>query len=194
VARCPDGHESSAADYCDLCGIRIGDTSAPSALACPHCGTPGLELFCEACGHATGSVASKRNTTWTAIVRASRPHYDFVMSRGVAMPADIEFPADWPERRFELAGSRLRVGRRSRSREVAPEVDLTGPPTDPGVSRLHAILIAQPDGSWAVEDPGSENGTIVNGSDIPVGELLPLTDGDTICIGAWTAITIVASA
>jgi FHA domain len=194
VARCPDGHESSAADYCDMCGIRIDAApAAPSGSACPHCGAPGLERFCEACGYATGSVAGKRNTTWTAIVRPSRRHYEFVMSRGVAMPTDIEFPADWPERRFELAGSQLRVGRRSVSREVAPEVDLTGPPTDPGVSRLHTILIAQPDGSWAVEDPGSENGTIVNGSEIPVGELVPLTDGDTICIGAWTAITIVAS-
>jgi len=107
---------------------------------------------------------------------------------------DVEFPADWPERKFQLSGSRLRVGRRSVSREVAPEIDLTGPPTDPGVSRLHAILILQPDGSWAVEDPGSENGTTVNGSEIPVGQLVPLNSGDTICIGAWTAITIVASA
>jgi pSer/pThr/pTyr-binding forkhead associated (FHA) protein len=134
-----------------------------------------------------------RNTTWTAIVQASRSHYDSVMARGVAESKDIEFPADWPERSFRLGGSRLRVGRRSLSREVAPEIDLTGPPTDPGVSRLHAILVSQPDGSWAVEDPGSENGTIVNGSEIPVGQPVPLTSGDTICIGAWTAITIVAS-
>jgi FHA domain len=194
VARCPDGHESSAADYCDRCGIRIGVPAAPSASPCPHCGAPGLERFCEACGYPTGSVAGQRSATWTAIVRPSRAHYDFVIARGVAEPTDVEFPADWPERRFELAGSRVRVGRKSVSREVAPEVDLTGPPTDPGVSRLHAILIAQPDGSWAVEDPGSENGTIVNGSEIPAGELVPLADGDTICIGAWTAITIVASA
>jgi len=133
------------------------------------------------------------STTWTAIVRASRSHYDSVMARGVAESKEIEFPADWPERSFRLAGSRLRVGRRSASREVAPEIDLTGPPTDPGVSRLHAILVSQPDGSWAVEDPGSENGMIVNGSEIPVGQPVPLTSGDTICIGAWTAITIVAS-
>jgi len=134
-----------------------------------------------------------RSTTWAAIVRASRSHYDSVIARGVVESEDVEFPADWQERSFPLAGSRLRVGRRSISREVAPEIDLTGPPTDPGVSRLHAILVAQPDGSWAVEDPGSENGTIVNDSEIPVGQPVPLTSGDTICIGAWTAITIVAS-
>jgi hypothetical protein len=232
VALCPDSHESSAADYCDMCGIRMDGPApksgssgpavtaiqppAPSSAVCPQCGAPGLERFCEACGFATGSVVTvrrsdpasipvamppastetgvaMRSTTWTAIVRASRSHYDSVMARGVADSKDIEFPADWPERSFRLSGPRLRVGRRSASREVAPEIDLTGPPTDPGVSRLHAILVSQPDGSWAVEDPGSENGTIVNGSEIPVGQPVPLTSGDTICIGAWTAITIVAS-
>jgi len=134
-----------------------------------------------------------RSTTWTAIVRASRSHYDSIIARGVVESKDVEFPAEWPERSFQLAGPRLRVGRRSISREAAPEIDLTGPPTDPGVSRLHAILVSQPDGAWAIEDPGSENGTIVNGSEIPVGQPVPLTSGDTIYIGAWTAITIVAS-
>lgn len=210
MPRCPDGHASGAADYCDICGIRMDtpdqqvgrstepaaavavvQTPARSASVCPQCGAPGLERFCEACGFATGSVPGRGNVTWTATVRASRVHYDSVMARGVAGSKDVEFPAGWPERRFQLAGSRLRIGRKSISREVAPEIDVTGPPTDPGVSRLHAILIRQPDGSWAVEDPGSENGTIVNGSEIPVGQLVPLTSGDTICIGAWTAITIV---
>jgi pSer/pThr/pTyr-binding forkhead associated (FHA) protein len=69
--------------------------------------------------------------------------------------------------------------------------DLTGPPADPAISRLHAVLVAQPDGSWAVIDPGSENGTSVNGTEVAVGDLVPLRDGDSICVGAWTAITIV---
>jgi hypothetical protein len=69
---------------------------------------------------------------------------------GVADSADIEFPADWPEREFRLSGPRLRIGRRSPSLGVAPELDLTGPPTDPGVSHLHAILTSMPGGSWAV--------------------------------------------
>ncbi len=207
MARCPDGHESSAADYCDLCGTRIDapdqrsgspgpatlaeQAPGPSAAPCPQCGAPGLARFCEACGFATGSVAGRGNVTWTATVRASRSHYDSVMARGVAGSKDVEFPSDWPQRRFELTGSRLRIGRKSISREVAPEIDVTGPRTDPGVSRLHALLIQQPDGSWSVEDPGSENGTIVNGSEIPVGQPVPLASGDTVCIGAWTAITIV---
>lgn len=62
-----------------------------------------------------------------------------------------------------------------------------------GVSHLHAILLSQPDGSWAVKDAGSENGTMINGREIPAGQLVPLRSGDAICIGAWTAITIVAA-
>jgi pSer/pThr/pTyr-binding forkhead associated (FHA) protein len=76
------------------------------------------------------------------------------------------------------------------SRGVDPEIDLTGPPVDPGISRLHAVLIAEPDGSWSVLDPGSANGTSVNGAEIPTGNRVPLHDGDRINVGAWTAITV----
>lgn len=78
------------------------------------------------------------------------------------------------------------------NKEVTPEIDLTGPPTDPGISRLHAILVLQPDGSWAVVDPGSENGTAVNRAEIGFGRQTVLRNGDSIRIGVWTEITIVA--
>ena len=84
----------------------------------------------------------------------------------------------------------MRIGRRSVSRGLDPEIDLTGPPADPGISRLHAVLIAVPDGSWAVLDPGSANGTLVNGTEIPTGVQVPLRDGDRINLGGWTAITV----
>jgi pSer/pThr/pTyr-binding forkhead associated (FHA) protein len=86
----------------------------------------------------------------------------------------------------------MRIGRRSVSRGLEPEIDLTGPPADPGVSHLHAVLIAEPDGTWAVLDPGSANGTAVNGGEIVPGVRVPLHDGDRICIGAWTVLTIQA--
>ena len=82
------------------------------------------------------------------------------------------------------------MGRRSASRGLEPEIDLTGPPTDPGISRLHVVLIAGADGNWAALDPGSENGTLVNGREIATGVPVPLHDGDRIHLGAWTVITI----
>jgi len=129
-------------------------------------------------------------TAWTAVVSADRGYYDHVREENGSDAEGIEFPAYCAERRFALAGPEMRIGRHSASRGINPEIDLTGPPTDPGISRLHAVLIARPGGDWAVLDPGSANGTMVNGTEIPVGQEIPLRNGDRINLGAWTAITL----
>jgi serine/threonine protein kinase len=131
--------------------------------------------------------------TWTAVVTADRAYHDSVQVVSGPDAASTNFPAYCAKRRFPLSGTEVRIGRRSVSRHITPEIDLTGPPTDPGVSRLHAALIARPDGSWSVVDSGSPNGTLVNGSEIQPGEPVPLRDGDRIHLGAWTMITIVCS-
>ena len=128
--------------------------------------------------------------TWTAVVAADRAYYESVQAVSDQDAASIVFPAFFPERRFRLSGAEVRIGRRSVSRHIEPEIDLTGPPTDPGVSRLHAVLIAGPDRNWSVVDAGSPNGIVVNGKDVPPGETVPLRDGDRIHLGAWTVITI----
>ena len=128
---------------------------------------------------------------WNAVVTADRAYYDSVQAASGPEAASIGFPAGCGERRFRLSGTEVRIGRRSVSRGIEPEIDLTGPPLDTGVSRLHASLIAGPDGSWSVVDSGSPNGTLVNGSEIQPGEPVPLRHGDRIQLGAWTLITII---
>ena len=128
---------------------------------------------------------------WTAVVTADRAYYDSVQAASGPEAASIGFPAGCGERRFRLSGTEVRIGRRSVSRGIEPEIDLTGPPLDTGVSRLHASLIAGPDGSWSVVDSGSPNGTLVNGSEIQPGEPVRLRHGDRIQLGAWTLITII---
>ena len=128
--------------------------------------------------------------TWTAVVGADRAYYDRVQALTGPEGAAVTFPSYCAERRFQLVGTQMRIGRRSVSRGLAPEIDLTGPPADPGISRLHAVLIATQDGNWAVLDPGSANGTLVNGTEIGTGDQVPLHDGDRINLGAWTAITV----
>ena len=148
-------------------------------------------------GTATGSgaeAAPDAAAGWTAVVTADRAYYDSVIAEGGPDAASIEFPGYCPERRFRLTGREMRIGRRSVSRGLEPEIDLTGPPADPGVSHLHAVLIAEPDGTWAVLDPGSANGTIVNSGEIVTGVRVPLHDGDRVCVGAWTVLTVQAPA
>ncbi|MGH3286868.1 MAG: FHA domain-containing protein [Streptosporangiaceae bacterium] len=121
---------------------------------------------------------------------ADRTYHQSVQAASGPDAASVPFPGYYAERRFRLTGSQMRIGRRSVSRGIDPEIDLTGPPADPGISRLHAVLIAVPDGSWAVLDPGSANGTLVNGAEIAIGDQILLHDGDRINLGAWTAITV----
>jgi serine/threonine protein kinase len=128
--------------------------------------------------------------TWTVVVAADRAYYDSVQAADDTEGDAIVFPERFPERRFRLAGTEVRIGRRSVSRRIEPEIDLTGPPVDPGVSRLHAVLTAGPDGTWSVTDAGSDNGIRVNGRDVPPDEAVPLRHGDRIHLGAWTVITL----
>jgi len=139
-------------------------------------------------------AASADGAAWSAVVTADRAYFDRVIASGGGPAAEIRFPDYCPERRFALgrprAGEEKLIGRYSASRGIDPAIDLTGPPTDPGVSRLHAVLVGQPEGGWALVDPGSENGTLVNDREITTGVPVPLHDGDRIHLGAWTVITI----
>jgi hypothetical protein len=185
-----------------LGGGATATVAAPAAAeACPQCGAARTGQFCESCGHdftkaTSGSLASPpaatppARATWTAVVTADRQYFDRVVATIGPGAPELGFPAYCPERRFPLSGTEVRVGRRSVSRGIDPEIDLTGPPADPGVSRLHALLVAEPDGTWSVVDPGSENGTFLNGNTIPANQAVALHDGDRIHLGAWTALTI----
>jgi pSer/pThr/pTyr-binding forkhead associated (FHA) protein len=163
--------------------------SAPSVPAPPAATVP-PPVGETAAGAPSMSSFPYPQATWTAVVGADRTYYEQVQAVTGPEGTAVTFPSYCAERRFQLVGNQMRIGRRSVSRGLAPEIDLTGPPADPGISRLHAVLIATQDGNWAVLDPGSANGTLVNGSEIGVGDQVPLRDGDRINLGAWTAITV----
>ena len=141
----------------------------------------------------TAEPAGSAAAGWTAVATADRAYFDSVVEASGPDAAAVQFPEYCPERRFRLFGPEMRVGRRSPSRGLEPEIDLAGPPTDPGISHLHAVLIADEDGGWAVHDPGSANGTQVNGREMPPGSRVRLHDGDRISLGAWTVLTIRAA-
>jgi hypothetical protein len=208
---CPAGHDSAATDYCDQCGLPIGgpaasapahatqilpvleeeeaDTSAAAVHEpCPVCGAQrsGDDRYCEGCGH-DFLAPPRTSAAWEAVARADRGQFDRYGG------TDLSFPTEQVERWFTLAGAQVRIGRsRGRAGESAPEIDLAATPQDPGISRLHAVLERQEDGTYAVRDLGSTNGTTVNDDPKPVGtdEAVPLADGDRIRLGAWTTIIV----
>ncbi|GGS50490.1 hypothetical protein GCM10010156_06520 [Planobispora rosea] len=186
---------------------------AGQARECAACGAPVIGRFCEDCGHdqtapvpdpagelprsASGPARALPNgpsagpaARWEATVQADRDHYDRMIAQGGPDAGRIAFPPYCPRRDIPLADGEIRIGRTSRSRNLVPEIDLGDPPEDPGVSHLHAVLLPSPGGAWTLVDPGSANGTVVNGRQVGVNEPVPVDDGDRIHLGAWTLITL----
>jgi hypothetical protein len=214
---CPQCGTAQSGQFCEVCGFDFttGAPASPSSLLAGAGADPGGESGASGeqalgdpatsagavstvnlanagqpgAGDAGGGLSSP---AWTAVVSADHDYYDAVVAAGGPDASSMEFPGYCPERRFTLTGPEMRIGRRSVSRGLEPEIDLTGPPTDPGISHLHAVLIGKPDGTWSVLDPGSSNGTQVNGDDIATGVEVPLHSGDRVGLGAWTVLTVQA--
>jgi FHA domain len=190
MATCPDGHVTSALDYCAICG-----SSMAEATTCRACHAPIAGRFCEECGHDSAVSAPQstvqQNVGWTAVIAADLEFYQRVLARGG--PDSVEFPQVFPERRITLRDNVL-IGRRNRDQGVEPDIDLAIHPIDRGVSTQHAVLQLR-DSGLTITDLGSTNGTSLNGSDelLVYGEETPLQDGDRIHVGAWTTITVVRS-
>jgi FHA domain-containing protein len=242
MATCPKGHESSTADYCEVCGSPIvgaaatpsgspagepGPASTPAgpdagadagAQTCPQCGTPRSGRFCEVDGYdfvaadlGGGSPAPEPEESadepaapplsvvatkgWRLTVSADKEYYDRVQAMGGPDASAMTYPQFFPERQFQLVDGKMLIGRRSLSRGIEPQIDLTGPPEDPGVSHSHALLVPAADGGWSVVDLDSANGTYLNGSADPLSPNtpVPLHDGDRIHVGAWTTLTVATS-
>ncbi|MFG3283937.1 FHA domain-containing protein [Streptomyces sp. NPDC048111] len=129
---------------------------------------------------------------WSITIGPDRDYFLAMMQRSGPEAAGLNLPAYSPEQQRALSGNQITIGRRRHSTGEAPDIDLSVPPEDPGVSHQHAVLVQQPDGTWAVVDQNSTNGTTVNGASDPIQPYVPvpLQDGDRVHVGAWTTITV----
>jgi hypothetical protein len=75
---------------------------------------------------------------------------------------------------FSPGGRRMNVGRVS-------DNDLSL--NDGSVSKIHAALVMNKEGTLLVADTGSTNGTYINGRRIAYGESRPIEDGDVVGFG-----------
>ncbi|MFG3143546.1 FHA domain-containing protein [Streptomyces sp. NPDC048243] len=139
-----------------------------------------------------GYQQQQQPLSWSATIGPDREYFMAMMQRSGPEAAGLNLPAYSPEQQRPLTGNQLTIGRRRHSTGDTPDIDLSVPPEDPGVSHQHAVLVQQPDGSWAVVDQNSTNGTTVNGGEEPIQPFVPvpLQDGDRVHVGAWTTITI----
>ncbi|MEU9147519.1 FHA domain-containing protein [Streptomyces sp. NPDC048349] len=130
--------------------------------------------------------------SWTATIGPDRSYFTAMMQRSGPEAAGLNLPAYSPEQHLPLVGGQITIGRRRTSTGESPDIDLSVPPEDPGVSHQHAVLVQQPDLSWAVVDQNSTNGTTINGGEEPIQPYVPvpLADGDRVHVGAWTTITV----
>jgi serine/threonine protein kinase len=200
MAKSPDERYPSCADFADALRDALGLDPYDPSRAAP---TPTMPMTTF---EAQGSLAQVPPAqappaqvslpappvplAWTAVVTADRDYYERIQPVYAQDSRQMEFPDDYQEHRIPLTGGELLIGRRSDSKRIYPDIDLIGPPRDPGIHREHAKLIAAPDGTWTVVDLGMDNGITVNDRDVPSGDSVPLRPGDRIHLGAWTRITI----
>lgn len=86
---------------------------------------------------------------------------------------------------FPLADSReTTVGRIDPVTGIHPDIDLTPVDGKRSISRRHARIRREDDGSYGViEDVGTMNGTFVNGVRLVAGRAVPVANGDTVVFG-----------
>lgn len=173
----------------------------PEPAACPECGTVRAGRFCEVDGYDFMTATplapelpapEPEHRFDTVLITADREYFEAVKASGGPEIGLLSFPDDLAPRRVPLDGQRILIGRRSRHRDTAPDVDLSGPPRDPGSSHAHALLLPHAGGGWVVVDLGSANGTCVNDpyTTIPSHVPVPVGPGDRIYVGVWTMLTI----
>ncbi|WP_340539496.1 FHA domain-containing protein [Nocardioides sp. GXZ039] len=192
------------------------------AAACPSCGTsnPANALFCENCGYdfTTGAMPRPLDppTPSSLDLPADAPSAVPPVEPAPANPspapaeqwvAEVWIDPDWYAAQqsddplpspgvpavIALGHTSVLIGRASRSRGIAPDLDLG---TDTGISRRHAQLTT--DGTrWFVEDLGSSNGTYVGGAlgavpttPIPPGQKVEIRPDERVYLGAWTRIVL----
>lgn len=108
--------------------------------------------------------------------------------KAAASQIESDIKPDTVERVFPLDLDENLVGRRSTGKGIYPEIEIN----DPGVSRRHLKFIKQADGSFAVLELGSANGTELNGVQLEPGVQTTIKAGDEFTMGIWTRLKIMS--
>jgi hypothetical protein len=185
-ANCGAPHEAGDA-FCEVCGLDFATGELPQPPPPPGPAAAEDEPDGESSsGEEAPSPAGPSPGEWYVVIE---PDHDwFERNEAEGTTGSVTFPEDTVPWQLTLSGEEVLVGRRSDTRTAQPDLEVE----DPGVSRRHAILRRQLDGSWVITDEESTNGTWVDGDADPIaaGEPTVLQDGSIVHIGAFTRLTI----
>jgi len=206
IYQCSQGHKSTESDYCSDCGAKIlGSIQLKSSIptsqltTCPACSAPyepNNSNFCEICGY--NFVTNSRcevppSSPPPEVTETTKP----ILAWEIIITVDPSLretespppPVNQPPMTLRLEKESNLIGRTSEARLIYPEISLD---LDDAVSRRHAILNLQPDGTLTLRDIDSANGTKLNKVILKPMVDVPLQDGDEFTLGHWTRIAIKA--
>jgi hypothetical protein len=214
--RCPQGHESADAEYCDICGtpnpaysiVRdpgVGSQAGRWSMAepCLVCGTQrfGVDRYCTNCGYDFEMDLPLGHGAETMVEQpmpATNGMPPAMMATASAAPS-LALVTDVNVNRFDEPGSppppadvseRLYIVDRSPiviGRDGSNlDVPIHG---DPYVSRRHAEIVWTGSG-WGIRDLGSTNGTRINGVVLQGSEVRHLMPEDVIEVGFFSQLKV----
>lgn len=195
---CPHCSTQNVAEalFCEACGYDFTTGTMPrTAVASP---APDVAVDAPASGSPGADAPADTPTASSAAVTATAD-FDWVVELWIdpdwyeAQESPDPMPSPGLPTITGLRGASVLVGRPSRSRNIAPDIDCE---PDSGTSRRQAQLTT--DGSrWWVEDLESSNGTFVAQASGPL-PTVPITVGvkhelkpdDRVYVGAWTRFVV----
>ncbi|MEU9853539.1 FHA domain-containing protein [Streptomyces sp. NPDC047974] len=160
---------------------RAGETT-DEPPPCPHCGAPvpvPTNRVCVVCQRLLGEPARPPRTADAAGAGAGP------LATRRDLPTAVLRIRFGTEERSLTPGSTLLLGRAPAARaahELLARYD--------NVSRRHATVGLEPDGSAWVRDEHSTNGTFLNGSPVGPGARTPLQDGDVLRLAADCTLVV----
>ncbi|MBD3884260.1 FHA domain-containing protein [Phormidium tenue FACHB-886] len=161
----------STAKNCPYCGQPLGSAFPPPADPVPLAAPPPVSFN----AGAQPVYSPPKSPSYSppqpqySTQPASRPVLKLLHSTG---------------REFVLNGESGIIGRRGQSSPTAPEIDLSGIPSEGVVSRAHArVYWDASQFSYMLVDNGSRNGTLLNNASLQPGTPYPLRQGMTLQLG-----------